>query len=264
MIKTPLLIAFAITMLLFTPTFGQEFKLDTIKIEQNENIVIDSNTEIIKESQVTSMSKWGYGINIFFGYGTFNQNLQNNFKNYPLCALSFDFEYKKLLSLNFGINYGAHKTKEDITFKNGIWKKNSKAETDILEVLIGAIILDNKRFKMVPFAGIAYITINARKPSPYAFELNPDHSLHFPEYSKPYGLDNSAYVLGLTLNLKKNRPDISEALPHDKVVKYEIYFKLKYAYYLPKFQSKHPDFEGNIHSLSIGLGGIHKRVKSLQ
>ena len=45
MVKTPLLIAFAITMLLFIPTFGQNIKLDTIKIVQNENIVIDSNTE---------------------------------------------------------------------------------------------------------------------------------------------------------------------------------------------------------------------------
>ena len=257
MIKTPLLIAFAISMLLFIPTFGQNIKLDTIKIVQNENIVIDSNTENIKESQVTSMSKWGYGINIFFGYGSFNQNLQNNFKNYPLCALSFDFEYKKLLSLNFGINYGAHKTKEDITFKNGIWKKNSKARTDIVEVLIGAIILDNKKFKIVPFAGIAHISINARKPSMYDFELNPD-------YSEQFRLDNSACVLGLTLNLKKNRPDISVPGPHGGMVKYEVYFKLKYAYYMPKFESKYPNFEGNIHSLSIGLGGIHKRVKSLQ
>lgn len=48
-------------MLPFIPTFGQEFKLDTIKIVQNENIVIDGNNEIILESQVTSMRKWGYG-----------------------------------------------------------------------------------------------------------------------------------------------------------------------------------------------------------
>ena len=117
MIKTPLLIAFVISILLFILTFGQEFKHDTIKIVQNENLVIDGDNKILIKSQVTSMSKWGYGMNIFFGYGTYNQNLQNNFKNYPLCALSFDFEYKKLLSLNFGINYGAHKTKEDITYR---------------------------------------------------------------------------------------------------------------------------------------------------
>ena len=54
-----------------------------------------------------------------------------------------------MLSLNFGINYGAHKTKEDITFKNGIWEKNAKAQTGILEVLIGAIILDNNKFKII-------------------------------------------------------------------------------------------------------------------
>ena len=110
---------------------------------------------------------------------------------------------------------------EDITFKNGIWKKNSKARTDIVEVLIGAIILDNKKFKIVPFAGIAHISINARKPSMYDFELNPD-------YSEQFRLDNSACVLGLTLNLKKNRPDISVPGPHGGMVKYEVYFKLKF------------------------------------
>ena len=128
---------------------------------------------------------------------------------------------------------------------------------------MGPVIINNERLKIIPFTGFAYVSITDRKPSPYTFELNPDFSKNYPDYSALFRLDKITWALGFTLNLKESWLNENETDRKGRKIKHDVYFKLKYTYYMPNFDSKYTNYEGNIHSLCIGMGGLIRRVKSV-
>jgi hypothetical protein len=235
-----------------------------------QDIVADSTTfaEIKNRSsdslQTVSINNWGFGYSMLFGYEYFTNDLKTNFNNHAIIGMSVDFEYKQTISFNLGFNHGAHRTKADIDIESGIWNKNSKAETNTYEVLMGPIIINSKRLKVIPFTGFAYLTISDRKPSPYTFELNPDFSKTYPDYSPLFRLDKITWALGFSLNLKEKWLHTNDYDHKGRKIKHEVYYKLKYTYYMPNFDSNYTNYKGNIHSLSIGMGGIMRRVKSVK
>ena len=103
--------------------------------------------------------------------------------------------------------------------------------------------------KISPFAGIASTSIG---PTAYDLEREPDLE------QVDLGF-TTTYTAGLNLDIKLNwGTGLVSLNPKD----YSYWFlRLRYAYNSPQFQDHYPEFNGNMHYLTIGIGGLYRGAK---
>ncbi len=193
-------------------------------------------------------TRWGYGFEYFSGYGFFTGNLTKNYSNTVPLGIAFDIQYKNwILYLRDFIGFG--ETKTDIPYSNGIWSRNSQTRVYLPEASVGYVALDNRRFKIAPFIGIASADIG-----PTSNDLNAQPSLQ----NVDMGFSRT-YTFGLNGDIKlgktKTRSNTAKAL------KGQWFARIRYAYNMPKFELRYPGVTGNFHYITIGFGAFEKRNK---
>ncbi len=192
---------------------------------------------------------WSFTTEFFSGYSVLTGNLSENFTNNVPVGASFDIYYKKLdLSLRYYIGIG--KTSTNIPYSTGIWEDGSQANVLLPEVSLGYVIIDNKKIRITPFAGIGGTSI-----SPPENDLNENPDL------KEVALDYSTtYTFGATFDFKFGSSAISFIT--DNTVENDYWFlRIRYSYIMPQFESKYPGLTGNMHCITIGFGIFGQRMK---
>jgi hypothetical protein len=187
-------------------------------------------------------SNWGLAFEFFSGYGLFTGNLSENFKNNVPMGVAFDVEYKKwTLYLRNYIGFSSNI--EDRSFNGGVWEKDKQVRIYLPEASLGYTVVDNKRLKISPFAGIASTSVG---PTESDIEQNPG--------VEDAGLDfTTTYTGGFNLDYKLNW---GTGLLAPNSPKYSYWFiRLRYGFAAPQFGQ---EYSGGMHYISIGLGGLYR------
>ena len=189
-------------------------------------------------------SDWGLGMEFFGGYGLFSGELSDAFTNPIAIGLSIDGEYKKF-TLNLRMALLPGKTAEELSNRRGdVWAKDEPTNGALGEMTLGYALLETGKIKFSPFAGIGIAEITAPEED---LEENPGLE------RLAVGSD-VAYSLGANLDFKLGWKT-GEIVKNEKTY---YFIRLRYAYVMPQF-SGYP--QGNMHTFSIGLGGIFRGVK---
>lgn len=195
-------------------------------------------------------SNWGFGFEFFSGYGMFTGSLEDHFKDNVPVGVAFDVTYKNF-ALYLRDYIGFSKTKREIPFSSGTWRNNAQARVFLPEASLGYIILDRDRLSIAPFAGISSTDISPT----FADEDK------YPEY-EDVGLGfTTTFTAGLNLDFKM-------AYSSSGIVSYNEsgfwMIRVRYAFNAPQFDSKYSGFSGNMHYITIGIGGFAKRMRRVE
>ncbi|TBW27580.1 hypothetical protein [Gramella sp. KN1008] len=190
-------------------------------------------------------SNWGFGFEFFSGYGIFNGEISDQYNNHAPMGVALDVEYKNFTL--FLRNYiGFSKTLRDREFDQGTWEKGAAVLVFLPEASIGYSVLENDKLKLSPFAGIGAAAVS---PITADVEKRPeleDLQIGF----------STAYTLGVNLNMKLGW-ETGTLIPNEKTY---WFVRLRYGYTIPQFDD-YPGYNGNVHTLTLGIGGIVRGVK---
>ena len=194
-----------------------------------------------------SPSKWGLGFEFFSGYGIFSGELSEMYNNHGVLGVAFDVEYNKF-TLYLRNYIGFAKTKQEREVAGVRWSKNSSAEMFFPEASIGYTVMENDKIKLSPFAGIGAADIG---PILTDTEARPELELLEVGFSP-------SYTVGLNLNIKLGwKVDPLLSLKEDKSY---WFLRLRYGYTMPQFND-YPMHSGNVHQITIGIGGMYRGMK---
>lgn len=192
-------------------------------------------------------SKWGLGFEFFSGYGVFTGELGEMYNNHGVLGVAFDVEYQKF-TLYLRNYIGFAKTKQDRESAGVLWPKDSPAQMFFPEASLGYAMIENEKIKISPFIGIGAANVG---PSTVEVEERPELEALDVGFSP-------SYTVGLNLNFKLGW----EASPLLSMREDKSYWfaRVRYSYTLPQF-SEYPLHSGNVHSITIGLGGMARSMK---
>ena len=215
---------------------------------QNPNSNYEAYTrEYIRLKYVPS--KWGFGVEFFSGYGIFDGSLAEEYKNNVPMGVAFDLCYKDF-NLYLRDYIGFSRNLNEWNYGSGIWEKNSQVRVFLADITLGYTLLENSAFKIAPFAGIGTSGIG---PTQYDLDKEPDLENVELDFS-------GTYSLGLNFDIKLGRPKIaivSQNKPEDSY----WFLRLRYAYNWMKFDKKFDGFNGNMHYVTVGIGGLGRTIK---
>ncbi len=214
---------------------------------EQDTTLINFTRKYIRRKYVPS--NWGYGFEIFSGYGTFNNNLAKTFNNNVPIGVAFDISYKNF-NLFLRDYIGFTKTKTELYSNDGsMLKSQSPIEVYLPEISLGYNMIDNKYVKLAPFAGISSIDIG-----PPTQDQNKEKEL------KKFNLDfTTTYSFGMNLDIK-----IAQANSGQQSVPMEVgywFLRIRYSYNKTQLYKHYPDTNGDMQYLTIGIGGFGRKVK---
>ena len=234
-----------------TDTKANGYALDTLNNLADEffkaypdSKYTDFTRKYIREKFVPK--NWGFAFEFFSGYSFFTGTLHNNYTNNVPLGISFDICYKKF-ELYLRDYIGFNQTKKDFDYSLGTHKKGSRTMVFLPEASLGYAALDNDRFKISPFAGIGGLdigaTMNAIENTPELKEV----SLKF----------TTTYILGFNFDIKlgEKKPPVSKPKTNYGFI------RIRYAYAMPQFEKKYDGITGNMHYITIGIGGFARGTK---
>jgi hypothetical protein len=188
------------------------------------------------------LHNWGIAIEIFSGGLFFTGGLSESFRNAIPLGVAMDISYKKF-ELFFRIPNGFGKSREDIVYPVGIYKKGSPIETIFPEASFGYAIFDEDELKLSPFIGVGgmYIAPPSRKN-----KTEP----------KMEDFSSTCAVFGINLDIKFGKKG-SSFRPKSVYG----FLRIRYGFYSAFFEKKNDNLFGNAHYLSVGLGINVKGVR---
>lgn len=191
-------------------------------------------------------SNWAFTFEFYSGYGIITGGLQDIFANPVPLGIAFDIYYKNWVLYLRG-HAGLSRTKKDISYNNGIWKKKSQANIYVPEASIGYVLVDNKTFKLAPFVGIGGTSI-----SPTDNDLDKDPGLKNAEWKM-----TTTYFAGISTDIKLGQSKMMMINPREQSY---WFLRLRYTYNYTRFEKKF-GISGNTHNITVGLGGFGRRLK---
>ena len=196
-------------------------------------------------NQEETLANFGMDFEFFSGYAFYDKGLQENFSHHVPIGVAFDFYYKKWI-LGLRDHIGIGKLQQEIVSDKATWAEGARFNHVMLEISVAYEVFDNHRFKVFPFGGISFSGFDAPEGA------RKDH----PEY-EDVGLNfRPAAVAGLNLDIKLSSPYTDNPRWRDG---YGI-LRIRGAYNLMNFDKKYPGFDGNTFYLSVGIGGVARRV----
>lgn len=188
-------------------------------------------------------SPWGIGFEFFSGYGRFTGNVANSYSGMVPVGVAFDIQYRSfVLYLRDFIGIG--KTKQDIPYSAGIWPRHSQANTYLPEASIGYVVMEDKRLKIAPFAGISSTAISSTTHDEKIQPALEDAGLGF----------SMTYTVGLNAEFNLGSPKGNTAASAKE--KNNWFVRVRYAFNMPRFEQTNPGFSGNLHYITVGIGGF--------
>jgi len=188
---------------------------------------------------------WGMAFEFFSGYGIFTGTLNSNYTNNIPLGIAFDICYKRF-ELYLRDYIGFNKTKKDFDYSLGVYEKGSSTMVFLPEASFGYAALDNNKFKIAPFLGIGAMDIS---PPMGKTEKTPE----LKEVSLKFA---TTYLIGLNFDVKLGKKDYLFR-PKSSY----FFLRIRYGYSIPRFSKKYDEILGNMHYITIGIGGFSKGLK---
>jgi len=191
----------------------------------------------IPDDQVTrtepseEKSNWAFAGSLSLGHGVFTRDLTSKYRSHISLQIGVDVYYKDFTFYG-GIYGGLGVTKKDFWYDTTIVSEGALFEVAQPELSIGYIVLENRDFKIAPFAGMAFSYVG-----PGTIFGN-DSKVGNVVFERP-----TFYTMGLNVDLKGD---------YLKGTTLEFWsLRLRYAY---NFQLKNPNsVNGSMHSLTLGI-----------
>jgi hypothetical protein len=193
-------------------------------------------------------SNWGWGFEFFSGYGLCTGMLHDKFRSNVPFGVDFDIAYKKwTLYLRDYIGIGT--VHQDIALNNGVWPNATKANTIVPEASVGYNLTTRTGLCFAPFAGIG------------GLDFMPTDSQKSDSYYKQVGTaDAFTYTVGLNVDIPLGKTSgLNPVVSYNEEGKW--FLRIRYGYVMPQFSARYSGFEGNMHYLTIGIGGIGHKIK---
>lgn len=229
-------------------------KMDQEEVNEMANLFMETYPESPYEEYLRNNIRyqyvpndWGLGVEFFTGYGLLTGDLSGQYSNTVIVGFDFDLEYKKFTLYLRGY-IGIGKLKRDREFSTGIWEKGATSNIGIPEASFGYAVLDNKTVKLSPFAGIGGIEITAPQPDIDKYPELEDASLY-----------STVYTLGINLDVKLGWDTSAHLMYNVPKDKSYWFLRVRYGYTLP--QLNEVGHNGNIHHITIGIGGVYRGMK---
>lgn len=239
--------------------------LDWLLLKKRENIYaqdflnerVDSFLEIHPQSKFKDfaktyiryeqvLGKWGMAVEFFSGYSAYTGNLRSSYTNNVPLGVAFDICYNSF-ELYLRDYIGFNKTKKDFDYSAGTWDKGSRAMVFLPEASLGYVAYNSDRFKLSPFAGIGAMDIGP-----------PTHDTQeIPELKEVALAFTTAYIAGVNLDIKfgpRNMPKYSPKTSYG-------FLRIRYGYSFLGFDKKYENMTGDMHYITIGLGGMGRASK---
>lgn len=188
---------------------------------------------------IYTKSDWAIGADIFSGYGISTGNAAINFKNHVPIGVGFDIYYKKYV-LYLRDYIGFDRTLNDINYNGVTWNKKSQVRIYLPEASLGYPIISGKKLRMTPFAGISGLSY-----SPTLVDINENKDL------KVFEKFTSKAVVGLNMDFIFSNMSTGYLFNKDD----ELFIRLRYGLNYSN-SNKYPYFSGNIHYITVGIGGL--------
>jgi hypothetical protein len=223
---------------------GLDLSGSSLKVKVRGNIFVPVSERKIRYAP----TGWSEGGTFFSGYGIFTGDLTKTYRNTFNFGFDLDIYYNRL-ALYMICSFGGSKTMRDVPYPGGTWAKGSDVNVFVYEASLGYILAYNKLIVLAPFAGIA------------GTEIGPPGS----EMDKVPGLKQVdigptlTYSLGLNLDFKLGYPNTPYKVSAGLENGY-FFIRLRYSYNIMRFDNKYPGYGGNMHSITIGIGGSLGRM----
>lgn len=229
-------------------------EITQVDLNTNSNNFLEAYRQSVFEDYIRTHIRfqykpadWGLAVEFFTGYGIFTEDLSESFKNNVPIGVAFDITYKDFV-LYLRDYIGFSKTLDTLAFSSGTWKKDAQVRVFLPEASLGYTVYESSFLKIVPFLGIAGTDV-----SPTENDRN-----KFPEYEE-VGLDfTTTYTYGLNLDLKFGTE--SPLITNGASDSY-WFIRIRYAYNQPQFTTKFNAYAGNFHYITIGVGGLSRKLK---
>lgn len=232
-----------------------EFTQDTINALANKFLenYPESKYETFTKKYIRNQykpSNFGLGLELFGGYGILTKELTNLYTNPYLFGIGFDLNYKKYV-MYLRASLGGGENLNDVAYSTNVWEKEAQYDLTIPELSFGYSAIDNKRFKVTPFAGISSMTFGAGAKD---LEKNPE----LEEVEK----STASYTFGLNTNIKLGNRETKNM--YGIVAPGYWYVCLRYSYNIANFESKYSNISGNFHSLTVSFGVLTKGINKIK
>lgn len=193
-------------------------------------------------------SKWGLGYEFFSGYGMGTGNLHRNFSGHVPFGVAFDVMYTNwTLYLRNYIGIGS--TRADIPVNGTIWPSATKANTYIPEVSLGYVLPLKSRLQLSPFAGVG------------ALMVSPTESQKDDSYYNQVGtLGSFAWMTGLNMDIRLGKYRSGYPMVSYNEQAFWI-LRIRYGYVASGLAKQYPGLSGNMHYITVGIGGVGRQVK---
>lgn len=185
---------------------------------------------------------FGYGMNAGFGTGLFTGSLGKHFGPTFNLIFGFDLAYKKSMFYLSG-TVGVNKVRKDY-ISDISWHEGQRTNVAIVDISYGYPLIDNKRIKLSPFAGLGITEISEVSINDTENEVRMVH------YNMIFGI-NTDFKLKTRLSLLPN-PFLGVKEKLETAIRARLYVA-KANYY--------NDLNGYSVNLTIGFSGFGNVIK---
>ncbi len=185
-------------------------------------------------------SNWGMGSELFLGYNQFAGGLSNHFTNRVMGGFAFDVSYKKF-TVSTRFNFSGTRPLQEITRKGITWPKGVNGYVMGADLAFHYPVIQSKNVLISPVAGIGGMGIG---PS---FEQVKEE---YPELKEFKELSSFNYLLGLDIKVNAWNREIDLSRYGGG------YVGLRYTYYIPNLGERHQLQRGNMHTITLTVGGF--------
>lgn len=186
-------------------------------------------------------AKWWLDAHFYSGVIGYTGQLAQNFRTGLAFGVAFDIHYQKWV-LQLHDFLGATRTIRPQPFDTTVWAKDANVTIFIPEAAIGYTLLDHNRLRIIPFAGLASASF-----APTSGELD-----RHPAYAA-VGLNfTTTYTAGLNLDYRLGKASIPLGATRPEYP--GAFLRLRCSYNSPQFSRKYTGYDGDMFSLTVGLG----------
>jgi hypothetical protein len=191
------------------------------------------------------LGTWGAALEIFFGMGFPTGEFRNRFIDDVTFGVALDVYYKKFEFLVRMIG-GSFHLKKDIEYSKGYYPKDSAMTVFLPELSCGYAVFENHRIKLAPFAGIGgffvHTSLKKRKEIQELKELS---------------VSAFAFNFGTSFDIRFSKKPQYKYYPNS----FDLFLRIRYNFCLPVFSNKYDAINGQLHTVTIGLGGFSRASK---
>ncbi len=188
-------------------------------------------------------SNWRFHYDVGFGYHGSTDSLGTIFKNGFGFGLGAGAAYKNVV-LNLKIHLGITSPTADFRKNDTIWEKNHSSNITQFETSLAYLIEANNKLSLLPSIGIGTTSI-----VPSQGNLSDQERYDNVKYNAKL-----TYFAGLAINYN--------LVTHsNRFAETATYLQLNYRYSLPQFEQSFNGLDGNIHFITLGIGGFIRSKK---